>query len=171
MRETKSSANKRARESSAQFTEENKTRRILMVSSVAFLERLTVEASSSKAGIWAGRIISVIVVLFLIFDAAMKLIKEPHVLAASADLGYPVSSIVLIGAILLGCTLVYVIPRTSILGAVLLTGYLGGALASNLRVGHPVFQCIFPIIFGALVWVGLLLRDARLREMTVIRKH
>ncbi|MBV8052040.1 MAG: DoxX family protein, partial [Acidobacteriaceae bacterium] len=88
-----------------------------------------VQASQCKVGLWAGRIVTGIVVLFLIFDGLMKVIKEPHVLTASADLGYPVSSIVLIGALLLTCTLLYVIPRTSILGAVLLTGYLGGAVA------------------------------------------
>ncbi len=94
----------------------------------------------------------------------MKLIKDPHVLAASADLGYPVSSIVAIGALMLACTVVYAVPRTAILGAILLTGYLGGAVASNVRVGHPVFQCVFPVIFGVLVWAGLLLRDGRLRK-------
>jgi hypothetical protein len=127
--------------------------------------------SSSSVALWAGRIISGIVVLFLVFDGVIKVIKDPHVLAASADLGYSVSSIVGIGALLLACTLLYVIPRTAILGAILLTGYLGGAVASNVRVGHPVFECIFPVIFGILVWAGLFLRDVELRNMVPLRKR
>jgi hypothetical protein len=72
--------------------------------------------------------------------------------------------------VLLACTLLYVIPRTAILGAILLTGYLGGAVASNVRAGHPVFQCVFPVIFGVLVWAGLFLRDAALRDLVPLRK-
>lgn len=124
-----------------------------------------IPGSTSKAAIWTGRVISTLVVLFLAFDSITKLIKDPHVLAASADLGYSVPSIVLIGALLLACTVVYVIPRTAVLGAILLTGYLGGAVASNLRVGHPTFECVFPVLFGMLVWAGIFLRDGRLREL------
>jgi hypothetical protein len=134
--------------------------------SVAPQDRL----STSNAAIWTGRIISALVVFFLTFDSVMKLIKDPRVLAASADLGYSISSIVGIGAALLACTILYVIPRTAVLGAILLTGYLGGAVASNVRAGHPAFQCIFPIIFGVLVWAGLFLRDARLRDLIPLRK-
>jgi hypothetical protein len=129
------------------------------------------QVSTSNVAVWTGRILSTVVVVFLIFDALMKLIKEPHVIAASADLGYPTASIVFIGALLLGCTLIYVIPRTAILGAILLTGYLGGAVASNLRIGHPTFECVFPVIFGALVWAGLYLRHAELREMIPMHKR
>jgi hypothetical protein len=131
----------------------------------------SLQISSSNAAAWTGRIISAVVVLFLAFDAFMKLIREPHVMAASADLGYPTGSIAVIGALLLGCTLIYVIPRTAILGAILLTGYLGGAVASNIRVGHSAFQCVFPVIFGVLVWAGLYLRDAELREMIPMQKR
>lgn len=141
-----------------------------MQSATQTMVQTDVGIPTSSAAIWTGRIISAIVVLFLVFDAVMKLIKEPHVLAASADLGYPVSSIVGIGAVLLACTVVYVIPRTACLGAILLTGYLGGAVASNVRVGHPVFQCLFPIIFGVLVWTGLFLRDSKLRKLIPLRK-
>ena len=126
--------------------------------------------SKSNAVIWTGRIISALVVLFLVFDSVMKLIKDPHVMAASADLGYSTSSIAGIGAVLLACTLVYAIPRTAILGAILLTGYLGGAVASNVRVGHLVFECVFPIIFGVLVWAGLFLRDSGLRDVIPFQK-
>lgn len=124
----------------------------------------------SNAAPWTGRVISTIAVLFLVFDGAMKVIKERHVIAASADLGFSISSIAWIGVLLLACTLIYVIPRTAILGAVLLTGYLGGAVAVQVRVGHPVFQCVFPVIFGALVWAGIYLRDSRLSEIIPLRK-
>lgn len=127
--------------------------------------------SPSKANLLAGRIISVIVLLFLAFDGAMKVIQESHVLAANAELGYPQSSIFWIGALLLACAVVYAIPRTAILGAILLTGYLGGAVASNVRVGHPLFECVFPVIFGVLVWAGLFLRGLRLRQMIPLRNE
>lgn len=122
----------------------------------------------SKGLLWTGRIISAVVVLFSVFDGAMKVIREPHVLAASAELGYSQSAIVGIGALLLVCTAIYVIPRTAVLGAVLLTGYLGGAVASQVRVGHPVFECIFPVIFATLAWAGVFLREPRLREVLPI---
>jgi len=120
--------------------------------------------SVPKWKLWTGRVISVIVILFLLFDSVVKLMKLAPVKQACLELGYPESLIVPIGALLLICTVVYLIPRTSIFGAVLLTGYLGGAVASQVRVGNPLFsQALFPIYFGALIWVGLYLRDARLR--------
>jgi hypothetical protein len=94
----------------------------------------------SKEGVWAGRIVSAIVVLFLVFDGVMKIVKEPHVLEATSLLGYPERLLLVLGLVVLGCTLVYVTPGTSVLGAILLTGYLGGAVASNLRVGHSAFR-------------------------------
>ena len=128
-------------------------------------------AQLSNARLWTGRIISTLIVLFLVFDGVTKVIRESHVMAANAELGYPQAAIAWIGALLLACTAVYVIPRTAILGGILLTGYLGGAVASSVRVGHPVFECVFPIIFGALVWAGLYLRDPRLPELIPLRKH
>jgi len=119
----------------------------------------TQAAPTSKKMTWAGRIISGVTVLFLIFDGVTKVIKERHVLEASAKLGYPVNSIVGIGAALLICVVAYVIPRTSVLGAILLTRYLGGAVATHVRVGDPIFDTVFPVIFGALVWGGLFLRE------------
>jgi len=119
--------------------------------------------------VWTGRIVSGLVVLFLIFDGVTKVIKQRQVLETSAKLGYPVDSIVLIGAVLLVCVAAYVIPRTSILGAILLTGYLGGAVATHVRVHDPLFDTVFPIIFGVLVWGGLFLRDARLRALIPLR--
>ena len=124
----------------------------------------------SKSAIWAGRIISIIVVLFMVFDGVTKVIKDPHVLAASADLAFTANAIQVIGVIVLFCTLLYAIPRTAILGAILLTGHLGGAVAVQLRVGHPAFETIFPVIFGVLVWAGIFLREPRLRALVPLRK-
>jgi hypothetical protein len=129
-----------------------------------------VATSNSKTLIWVGRIVSTLVVLFCAFDGIMKVIKEPHVIAASAEFGFSTNEIVLIGVLMLACTVLYAIPRTAILGAVLLTGYLGGAVVSNLRVGHPVFECIFPVIFAALAWGGIFVREPRVRELIPFRK-
>jgi hypothetical protein len=115
----------------------------------------------SKGPLWTGRAISTLATLFLIFDGLMKVIREPHVLQASAQLGYPENTIAGIGYLLLACTALYAVPRTSILGSILLTGYLGGAVASQLRIGGPF---LFPVAFGALIWGGLYLRDTRLRR-------
>ena len=115
----------------------------------------------SKGRLWAGRIISGLVVLFLLFDGVTKLMKVAPVLEASAQLGYPVSTIVGIGITALVCTVVYAIPQTSVLGAILLTGYLGGAVASNVRIGNPMFNIVFPIVFAALIWAGIFLCDNR----------
>jgi hypothetical protein len=123
----------------------------------------------SKGRLWAGRIISGLVVLFLLFDGITKLMKVAPVLEASAQLGYPVSTIVGIGITALVCTVVYAIPQTSVLGAILLTGFLGGAVASNVRIGNPMFNTLFPIVFAALVWAGILLREDRLRTLIPLR--
>ncbi len=122
----------------------------------------------SKKTLWTGRVISTLVVLFLAFDGVMKMVKEVHVRQATARLGYPESLIVGIGILLLACTAVYVIPRTSILGAILLTGYLGGATATHLRVGEPFY---FPVVFGVLVWGELFLREDRLRALLPLRSQ
>ena len=126
--------------------------------------------SESKARLWTGRIISSLVVLFLLFDGITKVVKERHVLQAAAELGYSADAMVAIGMLLVACTVVYVIRRTAVLGAVLLTGYLGGAVEANVHVGHPLFECIFPVIFGILVWVGLFLRELRLGVLLPVRK-
>lgn len=125
--------------------------------------------SESKARLWTGRILTVLVALFLLFDGIMKLIKERHVLQSAAQLGYSTESMVAIGTLLLACTLVYVIPRTAVLGALLLTAYLGGAVATQVRVGNPLFECIFPVIFGVLVWAGLFLREPHLSTLIPVR--
>jgi hypothetical protein len=126
---------------------------------------MNTQTATSPKQIWAGRIVSGFAVLFMLMDGTMKLFKPSFVIEANARLGYPESTIVGIGAALLACTLLYVIPRTSILGAILLTGYLGGAVASNVRASQDLFNIIFPLIFGVLVWGGLWLRDNRLRNL------
>jgi len=115
--------------------------------------------------LWIGRILSALAVIFLAFDSSIKLMRLPVVLEATAQLGFPPSSIVLVGIVLLACTLVYVIPRTRVVGAVLLTGYLGGAVAAQMRVGNPPFETVFPIIVGSVIWAGILVRDHRVRAL------
>ena len=114
--------------------------------------------------LWASRIISGLAALFLLWDGVMKLLKPAFVVKATRDLGYPESDIVVIGVVLLACTLVYLLPRTSILGAILLTGYLGGAIASQVRAQASWLNVIFAFIVACLIWGGLWLRDARVRD-------
>jgi DoxX-like protein len=118
----------------------------------------------SKTQLWAGRIMSGLAALFLLWDGVMKLLKPAIVVKATRELGYPESDIVGIGVVLLACTLLYLIPRTSILGAILLTGYLGGAIASQVRAEASWFNVVFALVFACLVWGGLWLRDVRVRD-------
>ena len=119
----------------------------------------------SKKRLWTGRVLSGLAGLFFLFDGGMKLVKPPAVVQATVQLGYPESAIIGIGLALLACTILYLIPRTAILGAALLTGYLGGAVATYVRVSGPLFNILFPVIFGCIVWGGLYLRDKRLRSV------
>jgi DoxX-like family len=119
----------------------------------------------SKARLWGGRVLSTLAVLFLVMDGSMKLFRPPFVVQATVQLGYHESAIVGIGITLLVCTALYLIPRTAVFGAILLTGYLGGAVASNIRAGTPVFNTVFPILFALLVWTSLVLRDRRLESI------
>jgi hypothetical protein len=120
--------------------------------------------------LWGGRILSALSVLFLLFDAGGHLVVPSAVVEAFNRLGYPTSLSRALGIIELVCLVAYVIPRTAILGAILLTGYLGGAVATHLRVRDPVFDTFFPIIFGVLAWAGLYLRDPRLRILIPLAK-
>ncbi len=124
----------------------------------------------SKSRVWVARILSALAILFLLVDAIMKFIKPEPVVTATVGLGYPESTIVPIGAVLLLSTLLYAIPRTSVLGAILLTGYLGGALATHVRVGAGWFPILFPVIFGFFIWGGLYLRDRRLSHLIPLRE-
>jgi hypothetical protein len=118
-----------------------------------------------KKTLWAGRIVSALAVLFLLLDGVTHLMKPAPVAEAFQRLAFPLNLSVELGIIELVCVAVYVIQRTSILGAILLTGYLGGAVATHLRVRDPLFDTIFPILIGALVWAGLYLMDSRLRAL------
>ena len=131
---------------------------------------IALNSSPSTKMIWAGRILSGLAALFFLLDAVMKFVKPPEVVEATTQLGYPEEVIAGLGAILLASTILYIIPRTAVLGAILLTGYLGGAVASHVRVGHPLFQTAFPIIFGALLWAGLWFRDEQLRQLLPYRR-
>jgi len=123
-----------------------------------------------KKRLWAGRVISALPVLFLLFDGVIKLMKIEPVVQSFAQLGYPVCLAAGIGILELACVVVYVIPRTSILGAILLTGYLGGAIATHVRIGSPYFtHTFFPIYVALLVWGGLFLREDRLRALVPLR--
>lgn len=126
--------------------------------------------STPRWQMWTGRALSTLVVLFLFFDAAGKLMMPSFVLDAMTRLGFPVVLGGTLGVILTVSTILYAIPRTAVLGAVLLTGYLGGAVAIHLRAGSTHFETIFPIIFGFLVWIGIYLRDARLRSVFPLRR-
>lgn len=124
----------------------------------------------SKAMRWTGRVLSSLAALFLTFDGAFKLIQPEAVVQGAADLGYPPSTVIPMGVLLLVGVALYVVPRTSILGAIHLTGYLGGAVATHVRVENPLFShTLFPIYVAAFVWVGLWLRDARLRALVPLR--
>ena len=126
--------------------------------------------SSPKAMRWAGWALGGLPSLFLLVDGAMKLVQPEPVVRGTAELGYPVGALVPLGVVLLASTVLYVIPRTAVLGAILLTAYLGGAVATHVRVGGPLFtHTLFPVYFGALLWAGLYLRDARLRALVPFR--
>ena len=130
-------------------------------------------ATTNRKQIWAGRILSGLVILFMIFDGGIKLVPLGVVTETMAQLGYPASDALArgLGILLLLSTLLYVVPRTSILGAILLTGYLGGAIATHLRVGNPVFShLLFGLYLGLMAWGGLYLRDARLRALIPLRQ-
>ena len=124
---------------------------------------------SSKKSLWAGRISSAVPTLFLLMDGGMKLVKSKVVVDTMVHLGYSENVIFPLGFILLVCTCLYAIPRTSVLGAILLTGYLGGAVATHVRVGADLFPITFPVILGCLIWLGLFLRDSRLRALVPVR--
>jgi hypothetical protein len=115
---------------------------------------------------WAGYIVSAIPVLFLLMDAIGKFVRPEAVVSGTIELGYRESVILPLGVILLACVALYVIPRTAVLGAILLTGYLGGAVATHVRIGSPLFtHLLFPVYIGVLLWLGLYLRSRKLREL------
>src|SRR5262249_55731349 len=125
----------------------------------------TKTVARSKAAFWGGWAMSILPALFLLLDGGMKLFKPEFVVKATTELGFSESVIVPLGVILVTCTILYLIPQTAVLGAILLTGYLGGAVNTHVHHGDGAFPILFPVVFGALLWGGLVLRDARLRSL------
>jgi hypothetical protein len=119
-------------------------------------------APALKKLVWTGRVLTGLVVAFLLFDGAVKLIPIEPVLQAFRRLGYSVEFAPYLGAVLVSCTALYAIPRTQVLGALLLTAYLGGAVATHVRIGDPFW---FPIVMGVMLWAGLYLREPLLRAL------
>ena len=125
----------------------------------------------SGAALWTGRILSGLSVAFLAFDATMKVLQLPAAVEGTVQLGYPEHVLLGIGLVQVACLILYVVPRTAVLGALLWTGYLGGAVATHVRVGHPMFShTLFPIYVATMLWAGLWLRDLRLRALLPLRK-
>jgi len=120
---------------------------------------------STRATSWTGRALSTVAALFMVFDGVIHVLKPAPVVEAFARLGYPLGASVGLGILEIVFTALYVIPRTAVLGAVLLTAYLGGAVATQLRAGSGWFETIFPVIVGAIIWGGLALRDTRVRNL------
>jgi len=116
--------------------------------------------------IWTGRILSGLALAFLLFDVTLKLLRLGPAVAGTLQLGYPESVILPLGIIEAACLVLYLLPRTAVLGAVLWTGYLGGAVATHVRLGHPLAShTLFPIYVAMLLWGGLWLRDRRLHAV------
>jgi hypothetical protein len=127
-------------------------------------------APVSKTALWAGRILTTLAVLFLLFDGVAKVMKLAPVLEACAQLQVPERVVPGLGVVLIVAALIHAIPQTSVLGAIVLTGYLGGATWTHVRMGGPLFPMVFPSLFGALIWLGLYLREPRLRALIPVRR-
>lgn len=125
-------------------------------------------SSVSKAALWSGRVMSVLPVLLILFGSVMKLMKTAPVVQGFVRAGLPERLIIPVGIIELGCIIVYLIPRTAVLGAILMTGLLGGATLTEVRIGDPTWP--LPVFVGMLAWGGLFMRDLRLRELIPLQK-
>jgi len=135
-------------------------------SGATMMATATNDARPANKTVWAGRALSGLAVLFLAFDASIKLTRLPMAIEGTTDLGYPAAVVLPLGLIQVVCLVVYLIPRTSVLGAILWTGYLGGAIATHVRLENPLFtHQLFPIYVAALLWGGLYLRDRRVRAL------
>jgi DoxX-like family len=126
------------------------------------------QSNTGKSAIWTGRVLSGLIVAFMLFDAGVKLAKAAPAVEGTARLGYPVWELVPIGIAALACAILYAVPRTAVLGAILLTGYLGGATATQVRMQDPWF--VMPVILGMIAWCGLYLRDESLRRLIPIAR-
>ena len=127
------------------------------------------ERSTARWQLWTGRVLTALSIVFLLFDAAGKFMRPAQVVQACERLGIPVHLSPTLGVLLTISTVLYAVPQTAVLGAVLLSGYLGGAISIHLRAGSSLFEIVFPAILGAFVWTGIYLRDARLRRVFPIR--
>jgi hypothetical protein len=134
------------------------------------MQSSTQVVTESKGMLWTGRVLSGLMALLFVFDGVGHLMKPAPVVDAFARLGYPLSASVGIGLLALICTAIYVTPRSSVLGAILLTGYLGGAVSTHVRAGSTAFEMMFPVILGVLVWAGIYVRDAQLRQLIPLRR-
>ena len=125
---------------------------------------LTAESSAEKttASVWAGRVLTALPSLFFLFDCSVKLMKLSVAMEGTARVGYPMSVVFPLGVVELVCVALFIVPRTAFIGALLLTAYLGGATATHVRLGEPYF---LPIVFGVVIWAGLVLRDGRLKAI------
>ena len=129
---------------------------------------MQISSPVSKTALWIGRVMSALPVLLVLFGSAVKLMKTASVVEGFVRAGVPERLIIPVGIIELVCVIVYVIPQTAVLGAILMTGLLGGATLTNLRIGDPTYP--MPVVLGMLAWGGLFLRDVRLRDLIPIRK-
>ena len=130
---------------------------------------VTAASTVSKGALWTGRIISILVVLFMLFDCITKIFQVPQVIEASARAGINAHEVFWIGVTLLISVTLYVVPQTSVFGAILIVGYLGGAVCANVLSHQPIFNSCFAITFGVLTWVGLYLREPRLHALVPLR--
>jgi hypothetical protein len=129
------------------------------------------ESTTTSKMIWTGRVVSGLAVLFLLFDILMKFIQPPEAIEGTQQLGYATSAIFTLGVIQLVCLILYLIPATAFFGAILWTGYLGGAVATHFRIDNPLIShTLFPIYVALFLWGGLWLRDARLRKLLPLRR-
>jgi hypothetical protein len=126
--------------------------------------------TQSKGMLWTGRVISALMVLFMLFDSITKVIKVPQVVDATRKVGFAPTAVVPIGITLFVCVILYVIPQTSVLGAILILAYLGGAVATDVRAETPAFNWIFAVTFGVLTFLGLYLREPRLRALVPFKR-
>lgn len=131
---------------------------------------LTAPIVPSNGALWTGRVLTAILSALLLLDSVVKLARVPQAVEGTVQLGYPAATLVPIGFVALFCLVLYVIPRTAVLGAILWTGYFGGAVATHLRAGNPLFTHILsPVYFGAAIWLALWLRDRRVRALIPFR--
>ncbi len=128
------------------------------------------QTQRSNAVLWTGRVLTLLVVLFLLTDSIFKIMQPTLAVESTVELGYSAATLLPLGLLLLACLILYVIPRTAVLGAILLTGYLGGAIATHVRIDNPLFtHQLFPVYVGLFIWGGLYLRDQQLRKLIPLR--